>query len=362
MVPLARRNLFHDKLRLAVTLTGIVFAIILIVVQMGLFIGFTFTTSGLIDHSGADIWVASKGVPYLEAAVPFSERKLYELLAIPDVDQAEKLIVRLIAWKRNDGAQEGIVIVGFNPEANFGGPWNVVKGASGEAAVRDAVFIDDLYRRKLGINDLGDRAEINEVRARIVGFTKRIRSFTTSPYVFTSLQNALRYTQLEDDQTTYILVKAKPGANIRQLKRAIQARVSGVDVYTTSEFSRRTRVYWMFTTGAGFAILIAAMMGLIVGVVVVSQTIYAITMDHAKEFGTLKAIGASNGYVYLILIRQAVWSALIGYVLGITASYGIVWISRDSGVSILLPWQLALSVFGLTITMCVAAALVSIKK
>jgi putative ABC transport system permease protein len=118
----------------------------------------------------------------------------------------------------------------------------------------------------------------------------------------------------------------------------------------------------MFTTGAGFAILIAAMMGLIVGVVVVSQTIYAITMDHAKEFGTLKAIGASNGYVYLILIRQAVWSALIGYVLGITASYGVVWISRDSGVSILLPWQLALSVLGLTITMCVTAALVSIKK
>src|SRR5262249_21729611 len=149
--------------------------------QMGLFIGFTFTTSGVIDHSGADIWIASKGVPYLEAAVPFSERKLYELLAISDVDQAEKLIVRLIAWKRTDGAQEGIIVVGFNPEADFGGPWNVVKGLAGEAAVRDAVFIDQLYRSKLGINDIGDRAEINGVRARIAGFTKRIRSFTTSP-------------------------------------------------------------------------------------------------------------------------------------------------------------------------------------
>src|SRR5215207_3406436 len=108
MVSLARRNLVHDKTRLAVTLTGIVFAIVLSVVQMGLFIGFTGTTSGVIDHSGADIWIASKGVPFLEVGVPFSERKLYQLLSISGVANAERLIIRLGNWKRGDGAQQGI--------------------------------------------------------------------------------------------------------------------------------------------------------------------------------------------------------------------------------------------------------------
>src|SRR5580700_6975109 len=74
MPPLARRNLFHDKVRLTVTLTGIVFAVVLIVVELGLFVGFTTTTSGLVDHSGADLWVASKNVPYIEQGVAFSER------------------------------------------------------------------------------------------------------------------------------------------------------------------------------------------------------------------------------------------------------------------------------------------------
>jgi putative ABC transport system permease protein len=77
MPPLARRNLFHDKIRLTVTLTGIVFAVVLIVVELGLFVGFTSTTSGLIDHSNVDLWVTSKHVPYIELGAPFSERKLY---------------------------------------------------------------------------------------------------------------------------------------------------------------------------------------------------------------------------------------------------------------------------------------------
>ena len=82
MPPLARRNLFHDKVRLTVTLTGIVFAVVLIVVELGLFVGFTSTTSGLVDHSGADLWVASKNVPYIEQGVAFSERRLNQVRAI----------------------------------------------------------------------------------------------------------------------------------------------------------------------------------------------------------------------------------------------------------------------------------------
>src|SRR5271157_1090715 len=99
MPPLAQRNLFHDKVRLAVTLTGIVFAVVLIVVEMGLFVGFATTTSNLIDHTGADLWVTSLKVPYVEMGVPFSERKLNQIRAVPGVGDAQKLISQWAQWK-----------------------------------------------------------------------------------------------------------------------------------------------------------------------------------------------------------------------------------------------------------------------
>ena len=85
-----------------------------------------------------------------------------------------------------------------------------------------------------------------------------------------------------------------------------------------------TQVYWMFSTGAGIAVLLAAVLGLVVGVVVVAQTIYATTVDHIREYGTLKAMGATNRYLYTVIIQQAVISALIGYTLGMTASMFVV--------------------------------------
>ena len=135
-----------------------------------------------------------------------------------------------------------------------------------------------------------------------------------------------------------------------------------MDVWTAAEFSRMTRVYWMFTTGAGIAVLLAALLGLIVGVVIVAQTIYATTVDHLREYGTLKAIGASNGYLYTVIIQQAVISGAIGYVLAMGVSWFVVRGSAHRGAAILVTWPLALGMLGLTLLMCVGAALVSINK
>ena len=131
---------------------------------------------------------------------------------------------------------------------------------------------------------------------------------------------------------------------------------------TTAEFSRKTRFYWMFTTGAGLAVLTAALMGLIVGVAGVAQTIYAATMDHIREYGTLKAMGATNGYLYRVLIEQAVWSAVLGYGAAMIVAYFIVRASEKGGAVILMPWLMSIGMLFLAVAMCVAAALVSINK
>jgi putative ABC transport system permease protein len=159
MPPLARRNLFHDKIRLAVTLTGITFAVLLVVVELSLFLGFSTTTSSLIDRSRADLWIASRNVSYIEQGSPFSERKLYQVRATPGVASAEMYIARFASWK-HDGGHESVQVVGFNvgeltQQASggragksgqvMGGPWNITAGTVADLNAPDAVLMDDLY-------------------------------------------------------------------------------------------------------------------------------------------------------------------------------------------------------------------------
>ena len=361
MASLAIRNLLHDKVRLIVTLTGIVFAVVLICIQIGLFLGFSESTSNVIDHSGADLWVTSRGVRYLEESGVFSEHKLYQVLAAPGVIEAQKTIVQLSDWTRPDGGQETIEVVGFNPNSMLGRPWNIVEGSVDDLKQPDAVMIDRLYAQKLGIDRVGQTCEIRDHRARVVGFTSGIRTFTTAATVFTTFKNAQTFETIPEDQTLFILVRTQPGADLQVIKRDLYSRMKDVDVWTTPEFSRITTVYWMFSTGAGISVLIAAVLGLIVGVVVVAQTIYAATIDHIREFGTLKAMGASNGYIYRIILTQATVSAIIGYVLGMTGALVAIRITGE-GAPILLPANVAAGMFILTLLMCCTAALVSINK
>ena len=362
MASLAIRNLLHDRVRLAVTLTGIVFSVVLVAVQTGLFLGFTTTTSNVIDNSGADFWVTSKGVKYLEVGVPFSEKKLYHARAVEGVQEAEKYIVRFGSWKRPDGANESCEVVGFDPDTTLGGPWHIDEGDVHDLKLQDTVMIDRFYAGKLGVTHLGQSLEIRGVRARVVGFTSGIRTFTTSPLVFTSYKNALRYTDVGTDQASYLLIKAKPGAGRERLRASLLSRLSDVDVLTTAEFGSKTTRYWMFGTGAGVTVIMAAVLGLLVGVVVVTQTIYAATIDHIREFGTLKAMGATNGYIYRVILQQATVSAVIGYAVGIALAIAVEMSSRSSGANIVLPPSIRAGLFGTTLVMCMSAAMVSIHK
>lgn len=364
MALLARRNLFHDRIRFAVTLTGIVFALVLIIVQFGLFLGFTTTTSNNIDHSGADLWIVFHSVGYFDTSRMFSERKYYEVLSTPGVQQAEKYIQNFAYWKKPDGGVENVQVIGFHPGSGLGEPWNVVQGGSLDVKLEDGVIVDDLYKQKLGVQTIGDRVEIGDHRARVVGFTHGIRSFTTSPFVYTSFKNSLNYTRPEarEDQLAYILIKVAPGFTTEAVQKNLRSRLTDVDVYTSEEFSRRTRFYWMFTTGAGLAVLTAAFMGLVVGVAVVAQTIYAATVDHIREYGTLKAMGATNQYLYRVLIEQAVWSAVPGYTLALLVAHVIVQASEKGGALILMPLSMKIGMLFLAVLMCITAALVSINK
>lgn len=362
MASLALRNLLHDRVRLVVTLTGIVFSVVLSAIQLGLFVGFRRATSDLIRQSGADVWVKSAGVTHLESAVPIFEADRYRILATPGVAAAENYIATFSAWRRHDGADEGVMIIGVEPASTMGRPWNLTAGRFEDLLQPDAVIVDELYLHKLGISGVGATAEMQGHRVKVVGLTRGIRTFTTAPPVFVTFKRALEYAGLRPDQTLFILARAAAGVAPGVLASRLQARLPHVDVLTTDAWRREQESYWMFGTGAGVTVLIAAGLGMLVGVVVVAQTIYAATVDHLKEYGTLKAIGAANRYIYRVITQQALASAVAGYGVGIAVALTVSRASLAGTTAILIPWPLTLGLALATAAMCLIASIVSINK
>src|SRR5215472_13949315 len=171
MNALAVKNLLHDKVRLAVTLTGVIFALVLIVVQFGLFLGFLETSSNIVARSGVDLWVTAPGLPHVNGGAAQPERRRYKVLAVPGVEKAEPYILQFANWKLPTGARESVQVVGFDLESRLGGPSSVVAGSIDDLRGDDTVLIDEHYRKKLGVTALGQTFEINGRRARVAGYT-----------------------------------------------------------------------------------------------------------------------------------------------------------------------------------------------
>jgi len=362
MVSIARKNLFHDKVRFAVAVAGITFAVVLITIQTGVYLAFLANASVLIDHTEADLWVTAHGLENFDFGRPFSEKKLYEVEEVPGVLWAEKYFLAFGYWKTPTGSQETVQMVGFNPETMVGAPWNIVRGNPQDVKYFNSIFYDEAETNRLGNLPIGGETEINSHRVRVVGITRGARSFIQSPYIFTSFKNALNLSFVSRGNTVYILVKVAPGHSVAEVGQRLKETLKDVDVYTSREFSKKTRDYWMINTGTGVALLSVALMGLVIGTVIVANTIYTSTTEHLKEFGTLKAVGASNRDLYKIIIEQALINSVIGYGMGMVVSYGVIQIMRKGNLQVLLPWPVLVGIYILTVLMCLWSSTLSIYK
>jgi putative ABC transport system permease protein len=132
------------------------------------------------------------------------------------------------------------------------------------------------------------------------------------------------------------------------------------EALTPDAFRSRSRSFWLFGTGAGAALFAGALLGMIVGIVIVAQTLYASTKEFSNEFATLRAIGSSSRYIYAVIIFQALLSAAIGF--GVAAAIGMVIVkaTADSALPVLIPEPLMVGLFLLTVAMCVVSAIAAI--
>jgi putative ABC transport system permease protein len=359
---LAFRNLFHDRVRLAVTLVGILFSVVLVAIQLGLYLGARTMIISMIDRSDGDLWVMAYGTKNFEEAQPISARAKYAALSTPGVERAIPLVTSFTDWRKPTGGSTLVVVIGTESEDGGLAPWNVVAGDVSGLGARDAVMIDKTYLDELGVSGIGDTAQVGASRVRVAGLTEGIRSFTVTPYVFTTLNRARSLLDMSPDNITYVLAKLEPAADVRAVRDQIRAKVPDAEVLTTAEFRDRSLNHWLFATGAGVALIGGAVLGLVVGTVIVAQTLYSSTKDHLNEFATLRALGSSSGYIHKVILMQAALSAMLGYFLGMAIALTIVTLSGHTALPIVMTWPLAGLLLGLTVAMCAVSAIAAIGK
>jgi putative ABC transport system permease protein len=359
---LASRNLLHDRLRFIATVVGIVFSIVLVTVQLGLYLGFGRMVTTMIDHTSADLWIMPVGTKCFEDPSLLDERKRFQALSINGVTQAIPVVIGYADWRVPGGGTTPVFIVGSDLRAGGLLPWNVVEGSVDDLAIPGAVAVDRSYFDRLGVRGIGASAEIRDQKVEVRAVTRGIRSFTTTPYVFASLDRARSFTGLSPNKATYFLVRVAPGANVDGVRDRLRANLSDVEVLTTAEFRERSRSFWLFDTGAGAALFAGALLGMIVGTVIVAQTLYSSTKDHLNEFATLRAIGSSGIYIHKVIICQALISAVIGFCLAAGIGLIVVQATSDSALPIVMTPGLSVALFALTVAMCVISAIAAIVQ
>lgn len=363
MVDLALKTLLHDKLRFAITVVGVAFAVTLVFVQVGLFLGLLDNASITIDHIDADLWVTSKNTPNVDFSHAFPESRAERVRSIPGVARAENLIVQFMNMSLPSGAEEGVVVYALEDFRGWNIPWNITEGDLADLRRGDFMFMDQSSVRRFGAFEVGDYREVFGRRLKIIGRTRDAKSFTTTPLVFMSYTLAQSLQPRLQGASTYVLVKLEPGANVEAVRHEIQSRLPFNDVYTKAEWSTRSRSYWVENTGIGFNMYITVFLGCLVGIVVVAQTLYTSTMEHLKEFGTVKAIGGSNFDIYKILARQAGISAVVGFVVGLVPSFAMrpVILAKADLKLIISPTFMAIVFVG-TVVLCLLASMISFRK
>jgi putative ABC transport system permease protein len=189
-----------------------------------------------------------------------------------------------------------------------------------------------------------------------------VGSFTTSPYVFTDYKRALDFCMMTQRQTKYVVLKASPGVSPEALRDRVRALVGEVDAYTAAEFSFKTRWFWMYGTGMGLGISFGALLGMLVGIVIVGQTMYSATIERLREYGTLKALGMSNAQVAGIIVRQALFAGMLGYVIASGLAFFLGRKLPSLNVPVEVPLALIGAMFFVTVLICISASVTSVLK
>lgn len=315
MAAVGVRMMFHDKLKLVGTMSGVVFAVLLSVQQMSILFALLNRNTQFVDNAGADLWIAPPNTVMLQRGDPLTDPVLYQARATPDVDEAQPLLFTAGTVQKAGGGSEPLTIIGYETTSTLGAPWNVVGGDRRMLDLPDTMFFEDSQREKYGAMNLGSIREINGHRVRAGGFTWGLIPFGPA-YSFADIDLARDITDTPSDRFNFVLVRLRPGADARAVQAELARRIPEALVLSRDEFHTGI-IRQLLREQLGMSFGITTFVGLLVGLVIVSLSMFSSVLDNLREFGTLKAIGCRNSDLTALLLVQSILYALLGSLIGL---------------------------------------------
>ena len=371
--PLGWLQLTRQKGRLAVALSGVAFADLLMLMQLG-FRSALFNSATILHESlRADIVLLNPQALNLQDLSTFTRRRLYQAMDVPGVATAEPIYNSLVTWKHPQTRKKTqVMIIGFNPDKPA---FNLPEVNQNIDSIKlpDTILFDEATRGEYG-EVIAQIKQGKTVQTEISGRTVTVdnlfkvgASFAADGTLMTSDQNFLRLFPNQDSGSVNLgLIRLEPGYQAEEVAEKIKYHLRNADdikVLTKEEFIAFEKAYWQSNTPIGFIFALGTMMGFIVGVIIVYQVLSTDVNAHIKEYATFKAMGYKNFFLLSVVFEEAIILAILGFIPGALISTGLYALTRNAtNLPLYMTVARAIQVQVMTIIMCMISGAVATRK
>jgi putative ABC transport system permease protein len=364
-VKLAWRNVSHDRGRAAVGVAGVAFAIMLIFLQLGFYNSVVISANQYYDELDYDLVLVSREYNFLRAPQTFPRRRLHQAMSLSEVQSAEPLYISSVSWQNTlDGRRNAALIFAFDVDKPV---FRTPSIRTHLAALKrpDTAIADSETRPKYGNRKPGSTVEISGRNITIVDDYRLGTSFLEMGILVTSDQNFRRLHPAGNlNAVTIGLIKLKPGTNAEAIARTLDARLpDDVHVWSREYFRNHEIRHWVLATSTGFIFGSGVVVAVLVGLVILYQTVSTQIMVKMNEYATLKAIGYQSHQILRIVLEQACLISLLGFLPGLLAGMGL-YAAVQAGVFLpmVMTWQRIVAVLIMAIGMSVGSGWLAFRK
>lgn len=370
--PLAWKNLTESPLRLGASVAGAAFAVTLMFMEVGFRGALLDSMVAVIRALDGDLFLVNRGIYTLAIPQQFPARRLEQARSFDAVLSATPFYVETRrSWWRNpgDGMPRRIRVLAYPPRDQ------TLRISGVDPAVLDrpdVAYADSLSKRnRYGELSVGKSSELSGRRFEVAGTFQLGTDFQNDGTLVLGEQNFLRLfpdrrggVEVGDTRIDVGVLKVRPGTDVERLREELQAELpADLLVLTRAGFITKEQGFWDKVAPIGTVFSIGVVMGFIVGMAICYQVLYSDVSDRLSEFATLKAMGYSNGWLFARVIEQAIYLALLAFVAGLVVSRLAFSLVHDvTGLPMMLRFETALFVLGLTILMCVLSACLAARR
>jgi putative ABC transport system permease protein len=363
MLLVARKNLFSERTRLAISIGGVALSVFLIGILLSLFRGWNNQVGSFVEDVPADLWVAAEGTTDFAAAGSRLPDGLGRQLALaPEVEIVAPMIDVPLEMYIEGGSPEDSFdaqLVGYDPHEGLGGPLEIVDGKSVPGP--GEIIVDQQMHRRYDV-DIGDRVVRGTKSLTVVGISKG-GDFVYTQVVFVTIETAIDFLNIQDESLrTFFLLKLKDDADVDQTAKRLAIATPNVEYVRGDDFAQETRERIM---GNILPILIVVLIvAFIVGLAVAGLTIYTATIEKSREYGILKAEGFTNSYLYRVVFEQSFVTGTLGFALGAGLTLLVAPFAQEQVPQfvVFVRWQDILAIAGATILMALLAAYIPVRR